>query len=273
MAGRWSTSTFRQWLGLDVAYTTSSIWTSSISVLRWPSQLTTTTNPSRWWAPPRLMRWPVLDFSILDDVEKKKERKEVLSSLEEVSTMFLVVCCRRMTSSGEEFGGRVNNSVVVGLAKHKLTQRQTPSCGLMRWPELDFSILDDVEKKKERKEVLSSLEEVSTMFLVVCCRRMTSSGEEFGGRVNNSVVVGLAKHGGGHVSGLRMMLLKNEELNFLVPELEPVLITIFYKGNLFYSSRPQQSCLKKDPNHLNVEAYIFDRVFMSLSTSIYSHAH
>jgi len=48
----------------------------------------------------------------------KKERKEVLSSLEEVSTMFLVVCCRRMTSSGEEFGGRVNNSVVVGLAKH-----------------------------------------------------------------------------------------------------------------------------------------------------------
>ena len=32
--------------------------------------------------------------------------------------MFLVVCCRRMTSSGEEFGGRVNNSVVVGLAKH-----------------------------------------------------------------------------------------------------------------------------------------------------------
>ncbi|KAJ6683224.1 hypothetical protein OIU74_021311 [Salix koriyanagi] len=32
MAGRWSTSTFRQWLGLDVAYTTSSIWASSIPV-------------------------------------------------------------------------------------------------------------------------------------------------------------------------------------------------------------------------------------------------
>ncbi|KAJ6995835.1 hypothetical protein NC653_012643 [Populus alba x Populus x berolinensis] len=136
MAGRWSTSTFRQWLGLDVAYSTSSIWASSISVLRWPSQLTTTTNPSRWWVPPRLMRWPELDFSILDDVV--------------------------------------------------------------------WSLVTAFD-----------LEEVSTMFLVVCCRRMTSSGEEFGGRVNNSVVVGLAKHGGGHVSGLRMMLLKNEELNFL----------------------------------------------------------
>ncbi|KAJ6354252.1 hypothetical protein OIU76_003154 [Salix suchowensis] len=68
MAGRWSTSTFRQWLGLDVAYTTSSIWASSIPVPRWPSQLTATTTPSRWWVPRRLMRWPELDFSILDDV-------------------------------------------------------------------------------------------------------------------------------------------------------------------------------------------------------------
>ncbi|KAJ6918020.1 hypothetical protein NC651_012284 [Populus alba x Populus x berolinensis] len=225
MAGRWSTSTFRQWLGLDLAYTTSSIWTSSISILRWPSQLTTTTNPSRWWAPPRLMRWPVLDFSILDDVVWS------LVPVFESVALLLSPC----------------------------------------W--LSFFSSVAAPSKKGRKEVLSSLEEVSTMFLVVCCRRMTSSGEEFGGRVNNSVVVGLAKHGGGHVSGLRMMLLRNEELNFLVPELEPVLITIFYKGNLFYSSRPQQSCLKKDPNHLNVEAHIFDRVFMSLSTSIYSHAH
>uniref|UniRef100_A0A6N2KWN7 Uncharacterized protein n=1 Tax=Salix viminalis TaxID=40686 RepID=A0A6N2KWN7_SALVM len=108
MAGRWSTSTFRQWLGLDVAYTTSSIWASSIPVPRWPSQLTATANPSRWWVPRRLMRWPELDFSILDDVvwslvtafesvalvsinERKEGRKEVLSSLEEVPTIFLAV--------------------------------------------------------------------------------------------------------------------------------------------------------------------------------------
>ncbi|KAJ6306027.1 hypothetical protein OIU78_021370 [Salix suchowensis] len=120
MAGRWSTSTFRQWLGLDVAYTTSSIWASSIPVPRWPSQLTATTTPSRWWVPRRLMRWPELDFSILDDVvwslvtafrvsspclhvgflfsllwlhrlERKKGRKGVLSSPEEVPTIFLAV--------------------------------------------------------------------------------------------------------------------------------------------------------------------------------------
>ncbi|KAI5566241.1 hypothetical protein POPTR_013G007500v4 [Populus trichocarpa] len=67
MAGRWSTSTFRQWLGLDLSFFTSSLWLSSFSVLRWwPSQLTA--SPSSWWVTRRLLRWPELDFSIVDDV-------------------------------------------------------------------------------------------------------------------------------------------------------------------------------------------------------------
>ncbi|KAJ6762557.1 TRANSMEMBRANE PROTEIN [Salix purpurea] len=67
MAGRWSTSTFRQWLGLDLSYFTSSLWSSPVSVLRWwPSHLTA--NPSSWWVTRRLLRWPELDFSIVDDV-------------------------------------------------------------------------------------------------------------------------------------------------------------------------------------------------------------
>ncbi|KAJ6380397.1 hypothetical protein OIU76_016958 [Salix suchowensis] len=66
MAGRWSTSTFRQWLGLDLSYFTSSLWSSPVSVLRWwPSHLTA--NPSSWWVTRRLLRWPELDFSIVDD--------------------------------------------------------------------------------------------------------------------------------------------------------------------------------------------------------------
>ncbi|KAJ6694444.1 hypothetical protein OIU85_005156 [Salix viminalis] len=67
MAGRWSTSTFRQWLGLDLSYFTSSLWSSPVSVLRWwPAHLTA--NPSSWWVTRRLLRWPELDFSIVDDV-------------------------------------------------------------------------------------------------------------------------------------------------------------------------------------------------------------
>uniref|UniRef100_A0A6N2KE91 Uncharacterized protein n=1 Tax=Salix viminalis TaxID=40686 RepID=A0A6N2KE91_SALVM len=67
MAGRWSTSTFRQWLGLDLSYFTSSVWSSPVSVLRWwPSHLAA--NPSSWWVTRRLLRWPELDFSIVDDV-------------------------------------------------------------------------------------------------------------------------------------------------------------------------------------------------------------
>ncbi|KAJ6974141.1 hypothetical protein NC653_030270 [Populus alba x Populus x berolinensis] len=62
MAGRWSTSTFRQWLGLDLSFFTSSLWLSSSSVLRWwPSQLTA--SPSSWWVTRRLFELPESDVS------------------------------------------------------------------------------------------------------------------------------------------------------------------------------------------------------------------
>ncbi|KDP23373.1 hypothetical protein JCGZ_23207 [Jatropha curcas] len=70
MAGRWSTSGFR-WLGLDLAY--SSLRSS---IFRWPAQLMSSSYLSpRWtpigvlnWDPQRFLRWPELNFSIIDDV-------------------------------------------------------------------------------------------------------------------------------------------------------------------------------------------------------------
>ncbi|KAJ6876605.1 hypothetical protein NC651_029564 [Populus alba x Populus x berolinensis] len=70
MAGRWSTSTFRQWLGLDLSFFTSSLWLSSFSDLRWwPSQLSA--SPSSWWVTRR---------------------------------------CRKVTLAGEEYGDGVRGS-------------------------------------------------------------------------------------------------------------------------------------------------------------------
>ncbi|KAJ6434589.1 hypothetical protein OIU84_018158 [Salix udensis] len=110
MAGRWSTSTFRQWLGLDLSYFTSSLWSSPVSVLRWwPSHLTA--NPSSWWVTRRLLRWPELDFSIVDDAE----RKFLLVARKFLGCTWC--CCRRKVTSAR--GGRTvagsNNMVVLGL--------------------------------------------------------------------------------------------------------------------------------------------------------------
>ncbi|KAJ9186015.1 hypothetical protein P3X46_005573 [Hevea brasiliensis] len=72
MAGRWSTSAFR-WLGLDFAY--SSLRSSS-SIIRWPQFMSSSFLSTRWaprgvlmsWDPQWFLRWPDLDFSIVDDV-------------------------------------------------------------------------------------------------------------------------------------------------------------------------------------------------------------
>ncbi|KAJ9180351.1 hypothetical protein P3X46_008609 [Hevea brasiliensis] len=67
MAGRWSTSVFRG-LGLDFAY--SSLWSS---MFRWPQFMSFSYLSLRWapvlnWDAQMFLRWPELDFTILDDV-------------------------------------------------------------------------------------------------------------------------------------------------------------------------------------------------------------